>query len=217
MKSELILAAYDYIYQLDDFPKQSVLNQISKELDEIYDLNDDDVLKARLDYIGKGQKEDYLNRLIKTSEGFVLAGIRHLGGNKNEPFIYLWPTFLIENLDTIINEVSPFFKVFTPKFCVFWIRPDRNKFRLNIMQQRFVGRIDEMTRSETKLSRLDSFDYSKYETEYAFFHQDYPELSHFVPINSKALMDECISEGFIYELKKKIDKLVSLQANILHS
>lgn len=79
MRQTLIKAAKNYIYQLDDFSEKAVIEQIKEELQDILSFNDNGVLEKRLKYIGIGKKEDYLNRFIKTSEGTVLAGIRHMG------------------------------------------------------------------------------------------------------------------------------------------
>ncbi len=49
MMSEIMInAAKNYIYQLDDFPEEAIIEQIKEELKDILSLNDDEVLEKRL-------------------------------------------------------------------------------------------------------------------------------------------------------------------------
>jgi hypothetical protein len=200
IRERLINAAQQYVYQLDDFPKKAVLAQIGKELDELLVLNDDLVLEKRLAHIGIGGKEDYLNKYIETSEGIVLAGIRHLGGNPEKPFVYMWPGFKIQNLKGIIGEINHHFEIFKPKSYSFWIRPDCNDYHVKVIQQRFIARVEELVKYDLPLSIPGDY-YDWYEDQYKAFHEMRPDFIDRVTVNSKEIMDACLEQGLLYQLQ----------------
>lgn len=201
MKQQLIESAQKYMYKLDQFPTEAVRSQIEDELNEILEFNNETVLENRLDYIGIGRKEDYLNRLIETSEGFVLAGIRHLGGNREEPFVYMWPGFKIKDLEKVISEISPYFKMFKPKAYHFWTRPDCNDYNVSIMQQRFIARTDDLVKYHLELYKPTDY-YEWYRKQYELFHEFRPDFVNRVKVNPKDLMDNCLEQGMLYQLKE---------------
>ncbi|MEO0770315.1 MAG: hypothetical protein AAFY72_12945, partial [Cyanobacteria bacterium J06649_4] len=127
-RKKLIDAGIRYIYQLDDCSITSIERQVSRELDEILELNQPETLKKRLEWIGVGEPADYLNHWLKTDEGYVLAGIRHFCGNKEEPFVYIWPSFKIKDVSALIKSTQPCFGRFSPKRYIFWTRPDCNDY-----------------------------------------------------------------------------------------
>lgn len=200
MYEQLIDSAKNYVYQLDDFPEEAVIEQIKEELDDILSLNDDLVLEKRLKYIGIGKKEDYLNQIIKTSEGIVLAGIRHLGGNRDKPFVYMWAGFKIQNINMIINQIKPYFQMFNPKSYHFWVRPDCNDYDVTIRQQRFIAKIDNMIKYDLPLAIPKDY-YDWYYNQYHIFHQLRPDFVDRVQVNSKEMMDKCLEQGLLYQLE----------------
>jgi len=201
MMSEIMInAAKNYIYQLDDFPEEAIIEQIKEELKDILSLNDDEVLEKRLKYIGIGKKEDYLNQFIETSEGTVLAGIRHMGGNPDEPFVYMWAGFKIQNLHKIIGELRPYFEIFNPKSYRFWVRPDCNDYDVTIIQQRFIAKIDDMVKYDLPL-KIPTDYYDWYYNQYKVFHELRPDFVDRVTVNPKEMMDECLEQGLLYQLE----------------
>jgi len=209
-RKKLIDAGIKYIYQLDDFPRASVENHIAKELDEILDLDQPEILDERLEYFGIGKASDYLHHWLETDEGYVLAGIRHLGGNKEKPFVYIWPSFKIKNINIIIKNIRSYFKEFNPKSYHFWSRPDCNDFDFSIVQQRFIARIQEMKKYDLNLDKSVEF-YNWYKSEYEKFHQSNPEYINRITVNSRETMEHCLDENLLFLLMEG-DKKIGLIA-----
>ena len=209
-REKLIDAGIKYIYQLDDFPRASVKNQIGQELDSILDLNRPKILNERLEYFGIGKAADYLQHWLETDEGYVLAGIRHLGSNKEKPFVYIWPSFKIKNINIIIKNIESYFKKFNPKSYHFWSRPDCNIFNFPIIQQRFVARIQEMKKYDLNLNKPLDF-YNWYKSEYEKFHKSNPEYVDRITVNSREEMEHCLDENLLFLLIER-DKKVGLIA-----
>jgi len=194
-------AGINYIYELDEYAEGSVSSQVAKELDDVLALNDPAVLQKRQEYFGVGTAQDYLNRTIETDEGYVLAGIRHLGSNKNKPFVYIWPSFNIESIKAIAQSIKPHFQLFKPESLSYWSRPDSNDSKDKIFQQRFIARTTDMPKSDLPLSTdRDYFDW--YESEYQEFHRENPQLANRIQANSKALMTVSSEQGLLYVLNE---------------
>ena len=209
-RKKLIDAGVKYIYQLDSFPRASVENQIARELDAILNLNRPEILDERLKYFGIGKASDYLHHWLETDEGYVLAGIRHLGGNKEKPFVYIWSSFKIKNIDLIIRNIESYFKKFNPKSYHFWLRPDCNDLNFPIIQQRFIARIKEMKKYDLNLDISLNF-YDWYKSEYEKFHQLNPEYIDRITVNSRETMEQCLDESLLFLLLEG-DKKVGLIA-----
>lgn len=192
-----ISAGIKYIYELDEYEKSSVYTQIANEFDEILDLNHLDVLKGRSEFMGIGNPSDYLNYLIETDEGPVIAGIRHLGNNKNKPFVFVWPSFRIKSTENISKSIASYFKVFKPETMCYWSRPDCNESNEKVIQQRFIGRISEMKKCDLPLSKNENY-YEWYKSEYVKFHEEKPEYINRIQVNSRALMDHSFNENLLY-------------------
>lgn len=196
-----INAGINYIYELDEYKKSSVYTQVAYEFDEILDLNSLDVLEGRSKYLGIGKPSDYLNHLIETDEGTVIAGIRHLGNDKNKPFVFVWPSFKINSTQNIIKAISPYFEVFKPESVCYWSRPDCNHSNEKIIQQRFIGQIIEMDKCELLLSKNENY-YEWYKSEYDKFHEENPEYINRIQVNSKELMDDNFKQDLLYIFSK---------------
>ena len=203
---KLIDAGAKYIYQLDNFPRASVENQIGQELDAILDLDRPEILNERLKYFGIGKAADYLHHWLETDEGYVLAGIRHLGSNKEKPFVYIWPSFKIKNIDLIIGNIEFYFKKFNPKSYHFWLRPDCNDLNFFIIQQRFIARIQEMKKYYLHLDRAFDF-YDWYRSEYEKFHKSNPEYVDRITVNSPEAMEHCLDENLLFLLTEEDAKV----------
>jgi len=154
MKMQFIKAASKFTYNLDILDElineETVNEYVLEELDELLELNKKEIMRDRFDYfkIPGTVISDYEQKLISigVSDKFVLAGIRHMGGNPNKPFIYIWPNFLIEqdNIKDIVKSIYPYFKIFKPLHINFWISPNLlSNYKLNkklfTVQQSFVG------------------------------------------------------------------------------
>jgi len=200
MYDKFIRAAKNHMYQLDNFSEEAVLGQIKQEFDDILSLNDNAVLEKRLAYIGIGRKEDYINQFIETREGTVLAGIRHMGGNPDKPFVYIWPSFKIMNLAKTIDEIRPYFEFFKPKSYHFWVRPDCNDYEVPVIQQRFITKIDDIVKYDLPL-KLPSNYYDWYYNQYKIFHELRPDFVDRVTVNAKEVMDECLQQGLLFQLE----------------
>ena len=209
-REKLIDAGVKYIYQLDDFPRALVKNQIGQELDAILDLNQPEILDKRLEYFGIGKASDYLHHWLETDEGYVLAGIRHLGGNKEKPFVYIWSSFRIKNIDIVIENIKSYFKKFNPKSYNFWTRPDCNVFDFPIIQQRFIARIQEMKKYDLSLDKCLDF-YNWYKSEYEKFHKSNPKYIDRITVNSRETMEDCLNENLLFLLRSG-DRKVGLIA-----
>lgn len=196
-----INAGINYIYELNEYQRSSVYVQVAKEFDEILDLNNLDVLERRSEYFGIGEPSDYLNHLIETNEGAVIAGIRHLGSDKNKPFIFVWPSFRMNSIQNIIKSISPYFDVFKPENICYWSRPDCNCSNGKVIQQRFIGRIAEMEKYDLALSKDENY-YEWYKLEYDNFHEENPEFINRIQVNSKEIMDASFKENLLYIFSK---------------
>lgn len=128
--------------------------------------------------------------------GDVVAGIRHLGGDKNKPFVFIWPSFKINSISKIIDEIHHNFEIFNPGCYSYWCRPDCNNSNETTFQQRFVGRIDEMVTNNIPLQKFESY-YEWYKSEYAKFHQEKPEYINRISVNSKETMDKSLQQGLL--------------------
>lgn len=196
-----INAGINYIYELDEYSKSSVYSQVADEFDEILNLNSLDILEGRAKFIGIGKPNDYMSHLIETDEGIVIAGIRHLGNDKNEPFIFVWPSFKVSSTQDIMKSILPYFEVFKPKNLSYWLRPDCNDLNEAVIQQRFIGRINEMKKCDLSLSKNENY-YEWYKSEYEKFHEENPEYVNRLQVNSKEEMDESFNEGLLYILNE---------------
>ena len=200
MKELLVEAGIRTMYQLDDYDEMAVRIQVSRELAEILELNQPRVLEKRLAYVGIGKAEDYMNQWIETSEGHVLAGIRHMGGNLDKPFVFFWPSFKIQSLKTVVEALKPIFDLFNPQHYIFWSRPDCNNYDTKVIQQRFIGRVKALNQYDLSLVKPDAY-YEWYEKEYQDFHKKNPAYRERIPMNSKELMDHCLKEGLLFFMK----------------
>jgi len=205
-KELFIEAGIKYIYQLDEFDSKSVYHQIAAEFDEILELNNSNVLKERAAYFQIAEASDYSNHLIETDEGCVIAGIRHLGSDRNTPFIFVWPTFKISSVANIVDSVLPYFEMFKPGLMCYWCRPDCSDSGARVVQQRFIGQISEMIKDDLPLCQSQQY-YEWYKSEYDKFHLEKPEFKNRIQINSKAVMDGSAKEGLLYLLIRDQNKI----------
>lgn len=205
-RNEFINAGVYYIYELDEYQRSSVFYQVAKEFDEILELNNTAVLAERSEYIGVGRPSDYLNRLIETDEGSVVAGIRHLGSNKNKPFIFIWPSFKIRSINKFVKSITPYFEVFKPEMICYWSRPDCNDSDDKVIQQRFIAEVAKMGKNDLTLSKPENY-YEWYKSEYTQFHKENPDFINRIQANSKDRMDASLDKGLLYCLFQNEERI----------
>ena len=59
-KKLFIDAGINYIFDLESYPIELVESQVDKELDEVLELNNPQVLQDRCNYFSIGSEDDYL-------------------------------------------------------------------------------------------------------------------------------------------------------------
>lgn len=205
-REKFINAGMSYIYQLDKYPYKAVYEQVASEFDELLSLNNQAVLNQRAEFMGVGEPADYLQHLIETEQGQLIAGIRHIGGDKNAPFIYIWPGFKVDSISHLIRTISPYFDIFKPNALCYWCRPDCLEANGKVIQQRFIGDIESMAKRDVSLLKAHDY-YDWYQSEYALFHQQKPEYKNRITLNSKALMDESLDQDLLFFFNQKNERV----------
>lgn len=213
------LDSYDF-----DLKREVSLPFVTEELKSGFnDLNTDEVKKARHDFfqIPNSSEEDYTELIFKTGDGtYLMAGIRHFGGNKEFPFIHLVsskksPT--LEDRKVWAKELKGYFEVFKPLHLSFG-SPDKKNVD-------FIGSVTMATKAENykKLptwenenslelkqeSDMQIFDW--YVEGYRNFHKHFPDLKVKVPVLEKEILEDSLREGLLYSAYKS-GELVGLIA-----
>ena len=70
-KKLFIDAGINYIFDLESYHRL-VESQVDKELDEVLELNNPQILQDRCNYFSIGSEDDYLNSVIDTPKGQLL-------------------------------------------------------------------------------------------------------------------------------------------------
>ncbi|MGB1019160.1 MAG: hypothetical protein ACPGVH_08810 [Chitinophagales bacterium] len=163
--------------------------------------------------------EDFKERIIETSSGKILIGIRFLGMDISKPFVNVWTSFAIEKeLENIIEICKQEFKIFKPKHIRFW---SKNKKQKNVCQNHIVGNIQEICVSKkpinyenVALEKITNLDfYAWYEKMYTQFHKDFPELKAYVSINSLETFTDIMKQKMCYFIYFEGEKVGLIAAN----
>jgi len=203
-----------------ELDEKKALNFLLNELrEEIEDLNTSETKKARLEYFSvEGvTSDDYSENFLDLGGGRkIIYGVRHLGGNKDIPFINLRTNFPIKSKSEVLGIyeiIQAQMKRFKPLYLSFCSR-DR-------VDVDFIGSVhmvakawdilkvspwDYEGRIELRTIRDDSY-YNWYKNGYEQFHEECPELKAKVTVNSKDSMQESMDEGlleFVYLEGEKI-------------
>ena len=95
----------------------------------------------------------------------------------------------------------PYFEIFQPNACSYWVRQDQNKQSGYVSQQRWVGHIDAMPKDDEALFVFEYFE-EWYQSEYHRFHQEKPELASLVPLTDRGLMIDSLEQGLLFGMKE---------------
>ncbi|MCR9204019.1 MAG: GNAT family N-acetyltransferase [Halobacteriovoraceae bacterium] len=201
-----------YDFELD---RNVSLPFVTEELESGFnDLNSDDVKKARHEFfqIPKAKEEDYGEFIFKTADGiYLMAGIRHFGGNKEYPFIHLVSSKKDPSLDDRkiwAKELKNFFEVFEPLHLSFGSPKKTNVD--------FIGSVTMATKAENyknlpkwenenaleihQESNIQIFDW--YVDGYRNFHKHFPDLKVKVPVLERDILEDSLREGLLYSARK---------------
>ncbi len=201
-----------------DFSEQRALKEIREEFLEDLELNKPDVLERRKQYYDfkNINTKDYLNRAIPLdSKRSVFAGIRHVGGHAEKPFISAWLNYPLTNWEEVeeLREVlPPLFAKFHPLHVALWADPHSfvGKQLTSLAeptQQIVMGLTQNIAHlilpkpSRGKDLELESVTDQSYRPWYNnvcnSFEAERPDLIPWVPRNSEETMNKSIQEGLI--------------------
>lgn len=193
-----------------------IMDSFRADLEEILELNNPDVMHARHELFGLKalNSEDWAERTYDLSdEEHVIAGIRHLGGDVEKPFIGVTTDFELSSwsdLQDIIDAVLPDLEIFRPAYLNFWLNPssefakELNK-EFTPARRYVVGKLPDLKQqavddlSGVEFKKITDESYREwYEEQYEEFHKDYPDLVNWVSVNPEEDMNDCIEDGHIY-------------------
>ena len=194
---------------------------ILEEFDDLLQLSDIKNIQKWFENVNipNTKVEDFKERIIETSSGKILIGIRFLGMDISKPFVNVWTSFAIEKeLENIIEICKQEFKIFKPKHIRFW---SKNKKQKNVCQNHIVGNIQEICVSKkpinyenVALEKITNLDfYAWYEKMYTQFHKDFPELKAYVSINSLETFTDIMKQKMCYFIYFEGEKVGLIAAN----
>jgi hypothetical protein len=208
------------IYDLGEIqvPTAQALESVLAEIKDLIDLNDPKVLDSRHSYfqIPNTISADYKERFFEVRPGgFALLGIRHVNGEKDQPFVHALLGFDPSDTDLplIRNIAFTNFKAFSPKHVSFWLRPSaglaQKLEKKGLAARRYVvGNIMSLSRTAVPAGyeriRLEEMknasDLKWYERAYAAFHEEQPEMASWVPITECEDLQQCAEDGLLYKV-----------------
>lgn len=196
---------------------EAASNTLRSDLDDLLGLNDPKVMNQRYDFfkVPGSEPKNYEERVVQISNRkSVLAGIRHAGGNKEKPFINLWPDYEFMNIGDVNEAYEAFaeqFEVFSPKHLSFWLNPNldfakelESTVKPNLRY--IVGSIAKIKRKQkpdnyqkVSLAPVKDNNYRDwYEQLYMDFHSRNNELKDWVPVNNDEDMDSCLKDRLLF-------------------
>jgi len=182
-------------------------------LSEFSELNDGATMQARHQYfeVPDSTPEHYKESIFYFDGKPLVAGIRHLGANKELPFVKLTPGFRISGsiaLREVYKSIENEFKVFNPQ----WISLVSDKLFEKSSSCR-IGHVTMVNRAETimamapwSLEKQLFFEepeedfYRSYCEDYWAFHQNAPELKDKVTILEEDDFSSSLSLGLTKEI-----------------
>lgn len=189
------------------------LSSIVTDLNEQLSLNSLETLNARHTHfkIPKTIPQDYSERLFELdSKNIFLAGIRHVGGNPKLPFVNITAGVEMTDLklSKIISIINNEFKIFKPKQCALWLKPNSESkllnFKLKPANNIWAAKIKNLNLSLKGITNftikpISTEDYfSWYENEYQNFHSLNPSLKNWVTINEESTLEDYKNQGLLY-------------------
>lgn len=216
---EFAESAAECLYDLNflKIDKGSLFSSVEFEIKNLLDLNEEATLSGRHEHfnISGTVPDDYRELFYEVGPGkFVLAGIRHKSGDKDQPFVNALLGFLPVNDDiSLLKEfVTNQFSKFSPKYLTVWLKPSVGLESLGqkVIQSRqyMVGSIEQIAQKEKpagydriSLKKVaGEFDYSWYKAAYDEFHQKQPELKSWVTINDQEDVERSIRDQLLFEV-----------------
>lgn len=176
------------------------------------ELNSLEVLESRCKYfaVPNTTSSDYAEKLLALSSDMkIIYGIRHMGGNKEMPFINLKSNFRISSAKqaiSIYNNIKDEFIAFNPLYLSFW---SPTKVDVDFVGSIYLvansSKIKAMKPWDSEASLnlkkvLDDSYYDWYKSGYEEFHKDRPDLEKKVTVNSLESMRDSLEQGLMYKV-----------------
>ena len=209
-------------FDLSDFSlnEDVAIKELQDEImTEWGELNSTEVMKSRHNYfqIPETRISDYSERLFDLGgEKKVIYGIRHMGGDRDIPFIQLKPNFTIKDSKEafqVYQDLKSELNVFKPLFLSFW---SAKKMNVDFIGSTYLvttaKEIKELSswsgEKSLKFQRVtdDSY-YDWYKNGYEKFHYKNPELEKKVTLNSFDSMKDSREQGLLYEVYIEGEKI----------
>lgn len=164
------------------------------EVNELLELNDLEWREKRSQHFG-GSPESYREEFYHLSVGPALAGIRHLGGDREEAFVHFLLGFFpcARDLEELKALAQNQFAAFAPKSFSIWLRPGASGLPPPLRMGRIflAGRRIELLGNsrpahyERVELREQPLDYAWYEKIHEEFHLAEPGQKNWVPITDR--------------------------------
>jgi len=176
---------------------------------EYEELNCKKVSAARHQHfnIPNTEKADYAERILDLGYNRkVICGIRHLGGQVDQPFVNILSNFTTtktELMELYASKLSNYFAVFSPKKLRYY---SRNKIASNEIRNSYLAQnaatikkgIQFDLEKDINLINPDNYDYyNNYKAEYEKFHIKNPDFKHIVQVNDLELMETSRKGGLL--------------------
>ena len=154
--------------------------------------------------------EDLKERIVETSKGKALLGIRFLGMDISKPFVNVWANYdLNDDLEEIIAISKKEFVKFVPKYVRFFVKPNAElskKYHHFKEQSFYANKIAEICKKEfpenyfkIDLVPIENLDFMEwYKKLYYEFHLEMNNLKFLVPPNDIEDFKKSIKDKLIY-------------------
>jgi RimJ/RimL family protein N-acetyltransferase len=203
-------------YDLDvisPFNEQAALRSVVADVDSLLALNDPETQQRRHDHFKiSGTTEDSYREGVFELEPSrpLLAGIRHVGGDRELPFVNVTLGFELADRDIpkISNLIAREFRPFQPKHFAVWLRPgsERNlpkekSTAANRYLARRIGDLDLASNASNSIELLPieiESCFAWYENEYQKFHSANPDLKSWVTASEREDLEKHESQGLLY-------------------
>lgn len=207
-------------------PNKIYVKNILTNFEYLLQLSDEKILFNWQKSLGnlKVDLTDLKERIINTKNGKVLIGIRFLGMDISKPFINVWANYSLENnLDEIIEIAKKEFNIFKPKHIRFWTNPKSPKaikYKQYSHQNILVNSIKTICKQDLPIN-YDSISlvlvendryYPFYEKVYKEFHRKNPKLKAYVSLNSRDVMNDCLTQNLLYYIVYRKEKIGLISA-----
>jgi GNAT superfamily N-acetyltransferase len=213
-------AVLETIYDLDaiGIHPHLALSGIHAEVDEFLELNSPEILKARHSHfeIPDASAEDYQECFYEIKPAcHILAGIRHLGGARDRPFVHVLFGFspTADDLNLIKRFAAEQFARFSPQHISLWLRPSsalaQELHQKGLTSRSYTaGRLATILKSPLPVGyhRIDLETLDKapsggwYEKAYRDFHSSHPELAPWVLMADSEELQNCADDALLFRV-----------------